>query len=256
MGRFRLGERIFDQESMLLLSRAQYIIVALLSIIITIIGFWQSYYGPLFKGTLDTHWAIDVHAGIFLLWLILFLGQAVLAFKKKIATHIKTGTYIGIFWGVLLLLIGLLITFAVIVPGIGRDHEVGNYAGPLLGSLGDIITFGIFFIVAVVYRKKTDYHKRLMVLATVALLGAPVVRLDLGGGLTGFAFFVILRLLPLIVAMGYDRWLQNKVHIVYWVGLGILLLNISRLFWSSTETWQAISACMTKSIKPVMESIF
>jgi len=251
-----MGREKTSQSGMPLIAQAQYIIIALFAIIITIIGFWQNYFGPLLRGTLETHWAIDLHAGIFMVWLALFLGQAVIAYKKKIPKHISVGTYFGIPWGVLILIIGLFITFAVIIPGIGRDHEVDNYAVSLLGSLGDIITFGIFFFAAVIYRKKPNLHKRLMVLATVALLGAPIARLDLLSGVMGLSLFTILRLLPLIVAMGYDRWLQNKVHTVYWVGLGILFLNISRFFWAGSETWKEISKWMTKSVKPVMESIF
>lgn len=239
------------------LIQGQYIILALLMIGITIVGFWENYFGPLMYGTLDAHWAIHLHAAIFTIWLLIFLGQAIFAYLKKIDTHQSTGTYIGISWGVLLLIIGLFITFAVILPGIGRDHHVDSYAYPsLLGSLGDIITFGIFFVFAVKYRRTPDIHKRLMVLATVALLGAPVARLDLiGGELVGLAYFVILRLLPLFVAMGYDRWIRSKIHWVYWVGLAVIALNISRIFWGRSEIWHKIGTWMTKTMKPFMESV-
>jgi hypothetical protein len=189
-----------------------------------------NYFGPLFHGTLDAHWAIDVHAGIFLIWLLLFLGQAIIAYKKKIPEHITVGTYVGIPWGVLLLIVGLLITFAVILPDIGREPEPQILAVGLLGSLGDILTFGLFFVAAVWYRTKPDIHKRLMVLATVALLGAPIARLDIG-----FASFLTLRLLPLLVAMAYDKWLREKIHHVYWIGLAVLLLNVSRMFWARSR---------------------
>ena len=251
-----MGREKTSKRSIPIIGQAQYVIIAILAIVITVIGFWQSYFGPFFYGTLDAHWAIHLHTAIFMIWLVLFLGQAVIAYKKKIVKHISVGTYFGIPWGAVILIIGFFITFAVIIPGIGREHTVDDYASSLLGSLGDIITFGIFFIAAVIYRGKPDSHKRLMVLATVALLGAPVARLGLFGGVTEIAIFIILRLLPLIVAMGYDRWLRNKVHTVYWIGLGILFLNISRLFWARTETWQTIGTQITKGMKPVMESIF
>jgi hypothetical protein len=156
-----------------------YVALGVLIIGISVAGFWESYFGPLAYGTLDAHWVIDLHAGIYTTWLFLFLGQAALIYRGRVRSHQMVGRYVGIGWGAGMLAIGLFATLAVIVPGVGRDHEVGNYAPSLLLSLGDLVTFGGFFVAGVLWRRRPAVHKRLMVLATVALLGAPVARLDL-----------------------------------------------------------------------------
>lgn len=243
-----------------LLASSLYVWLALLMIGISVWGFWGSYFGPLVRGALDAHWAIDVHAAIYASWLFIFLGQALLVYWGRTRLHQTVGRVVGIGWGTLMLAIGLFITFAVIVPGVGGDHEVGNYATSLLGSLGDLVTFGGFFVAGVLYRRRPEVHKRLMVLATVALLGAPAVRLDFnsmvgGGMLASFSVFAGLRLSPALIAMVYDRWTRDRVHPVYWIGLGILLLNVSRLFWARTGLWQSIAQSLMETVAPLMRAL-
>ena len=221
-------------------------------------GFWENYFGPLVRGTLDAHWAVDVHTVIYALWLFIFLGQALLISWDRTRRHQTIGRYVGIGWGTLMLIIGLFITLAVIVPGVERDHEVGNYATSLLGSLGDLITFGGFFVAGVLYRWRPEVHKRLMVLATVALMGAPVGRLvgHVGGGFIGkFTFLVGVRLCPAILAMVYDRVHRGRVHPVYWIGMGILLVNVSRLLWAGTGFWQSAAQSLMETVAPLMRAL-
>lgn len=242
------------------LAQSVYVWLALLMIEISVVGFWESYFGPLVRGTLGAHWAMDVHAAIYAAWLFVFLGQALLISWGRTRRHQTVGRVVGIGWGTLMLAIGLFITFAVIVPGVGGDHEVGNYAFSLLGSLGDWVTFGGFFVAGVLYRRRPKVHKRLMMLATVALLGAPATRLDFnsmvgGGVLASFSVFAGLRLSPALIAMAYDRWTRGRVHPVYWIGMGILLLNVSRIFWARTGLWQSIAQSLMETVAPVMRAL-
>ncbi len=150
------------------IAQAFYIGLAFLMIGIAIVGFWENYFGPLVSGSLDAHWVVDVHAIVFSTWLVLFLGQALLASRNQIQSHQKVGTYFGIPWGVVLLLVGFFITFAVVTPGIGKSHDLETYAVPLMASLGDLVAFAGLFGAAVLYRKRPALHKRLMVVATAS----------------------------------------------------------------------------------------
>lgn len=241
------------------LFKSVYVWLALLMIGISVAGFWKSYFGPLAYGTLDAHWIVDVHGVIYSVWLVLFLGQALLISQGRVQSHQLVGRYVGIGWGVLMLAIGLFITLAVIVPGVGRDHEIETYSASLLGSLGDLVTFGGLFVAGILYRQRPAVHKRLMLLATVALLGAPVSRLDwssmVGGGLLAFFVFVGVRLCPAVLAMVYDRWIRDSVHPVYWIGMGVLLVNVSRIFWASTALWQQLARTLMEPVAPVMRAL-
>lgn len=230
--------------------------MALLMIGIAVVGFWGTYFGPLVRGTLDAHWLIDVHAAVFSAWLVFFLGQAVLASRNQIRTHQKIGSYFGVPWGLMLLVIGFFVTFAVIVPGVGKDHAVENYAIPLMASLGDLVAFGGLFVAAVLYRKRPAIHKRLMLIATISLMEAPIARLARNfGGLKSLAFLFLVSLFPLFIAMGYDRWTRDRIHPAYWIGLGVLVLKLSRFFWAQTETWHAVASWLTGRAQPIVETL-
>lgn len=233
-----------------------YIGMALLMIGIAGVGFWDTYFGPLARGTLDAHWLIDVHAAVFSAWLGLFLGQAVLAYRNQIRSHQKIGSYFGVSWGLMLLVIGFFVTFAVIVPGVGKDHAVDTYAIPLMASLGDLVAFGGLFVAAVLYRKRPAVHKRLMLVATISLMEAPIARLARDfGGLKSLAFLFVVSLSPLFIAMSYDRWTRGHVHPAYWIGLGVLVLKLSRFFWAQTEAWHRASIWILDHVRPVVEAL-
>jgi len=224
---------------------------------IAIVGFWRTYFVQFFQGTLDAHWIIHVHVVVFGAWLILFLGQAILASKNKINVHKTIGGYFGIPWGVLLLIIGVIVTFAVIAPGVGEDHTAQNYAVPLLASLGDLLAFAILLAAAILYRKRPAVHKRFMVLATASLMEAPVARIAREMAMPeGFLFLVLVSLSPVFIAMGYDRWKRGSVHNVYWIGLGFLIFKLTRFIWAAeSDWWLALSEWLIEHLYPIVKPI-
>lgn len=234
-----------------------YIGLAIFMIGIAIVGFWNTYFNSFFLGTLDAHWLIHVHVTVFATWLILFLGQTVLAAKNEINIHQQIGSYFGIPLGILLLILGFIVTFAVIAPGIGEDHEAQNYAVPLLASLGDLLAFAILLGTAILYRKNPAFHKRLMVLATVSLMEAPVARIAREIGMPeGFLVLVLVSLSPVFLAMGYDRWKRGSIHKVYWIGLGFLFVKLTRFIWAAeSDWWTSMSSWLIENIYPVINSL-
>ncbi len=234
-----------------------YIGLAIFMIGIAIVGFWNTYFGSFFLGTLDAHWLIHVHVAVFSTWLLLFLSQAILASKDEINFHQQIGSYFGIPLGILLLILGFIVTFAVIAPGIGEDHEAQNYAVPLLASLGDLLAFAILLGAAILYRKNPAIHKRFMVLATASLMEAPVARIAREIGMPeGFLVLVLVSLSPVFLAMGYDRWKRGSIHKIYWIGLGFLFVKLTRFIWAAeSDWWTSMSSWLIENIYPVINSL-
>lgn len=234
-----------------------YVGLALYMIVIAIVGFWPTYFGPLAAGTLDAHWVIHAHSVVFLAWLLLFLGQTALASRGDLGRHQAIGKTVGIVWGLLLIGAGFFLAFAILVPGVGSDNEAGSYAPTLLSHLGSLSAFAGFFGAGVFYRRHPTVHKRLMVLATVALMGAPLARLApyFGGGFVAFLIFVVLRLSPLFAAMGYDHWMRGRVHPTYWIGTGVMTFILSRFFWSETDIWLSMGNWLIENMQPVVEAV-
>ena len=102
----------------------------------------------------------------------------------------------------------------------------------LVHPLGDLLSFSVLVIAALVWRRRSDVHKRLMLLATVgSMMAAPLAHF--------FSYFPALRggppviLLPLAAlyfsSAIYDRLAHGRIHPVsLWAGLSLLVWAMFR----------------------------
>jgi hypothetical protein len=211
------------------ITRRFYVGMALFMILIVFAGFWPSYFGPIFRGVFNKWpWVIHLHAASFLGWMTLLLAQALLVSTGRVRIHKKLGTF-GIGYGVLIIFIGLAVSFALPLHHLAVDGwKMNRAARLLLIGLSDITWFAGFFGAAVAYRRRPETHKRLIVLAAVALMLPGAARLVLA--VVGMMPLIILpvSLSPLLIAMGYDLLTRRRIHSTYLIGAPIL---VARLPW-------------------------
>ena len=108
--------------------------------------------------------------------------------------------------------------------------------------LGDMITFAVLVAAAVVLRRQTDAHKRLMLLATISLLTAAIARglaqVNAGGPM-GLFLGTDIFVLALIL---YDYASRGQVHTAsMWGGLLIVVLKPLLFAASGTSAWLAFA---------------
>jgi hypothetical protein len=213
---------------------------------IVLAGFW-TYYSGLVVGGPHAHWVIHLHGAVFTGWMLLLLTQALLVDARRIATHRRLGK-VGLYYGVLVVVLGLTVTFVAPVVSVqaGRT-SLDEAAAFLIVPLGDMLLFAGFFGAGMAYRQQRDLHKRLMVLATTALLFAPVGRLAADLGVLPM---LGLWLLPLGLAMGHDLLTRRRVERVYLVGLAVLLVAFARVGLMQTEAWRAIGRAILMALMP------
>ena len=114
---------------------------------------------------LPRHWAIHVHAAVFLGWLALLIGQTVLAASGQIALHRRVGN-LGIAYGIAVVILGLVAGFVVPATYVKAGTWPLDRAASFLATIfGDMVLFGGFFGAAIAYRGRPELHKRLMLLA-------------------------------------------------------------------------------------------
>jgi hypothetical protein len=226
--------------------RAFPVALVILMIGIVLAGFWP-YYAGLLRGGEAAHWLIHLHAAIFSGWMVLLLAQVVLVFRRRVATHRRLGRF-GIAWGVLVLLLGAVIS--IVAPAMnvlaGRS-TLDEAASFLLLPTVDMLLFAGFFAAAVVYRGRRDLHKRLMLLATIALLFAPAARFAFEAGPPAI---LLVWLLPLFLAMGHDLATRGRVERVYVIGLAVLLVAFARVGLMETEAWREVGRAMLQLALP------
>jgi hypothetical protein len=207
--------------------RRFYVGVTLFMIAIVLAGFWPSYFGRFARGiAVDLPGVIHLHAATFMGWMALLLVQVFLVSTGQTRLHRKLGTF-GIGYGCLVLLMGLLVSVAAPLHHLAAgDMPMDEAAGLLLSGLFDMALFAGFFAAAVAYRRRPETHKRLIVLATVALVLPGAGRLVLA--VVGLQPLVVLLvwLFPLLIAMSYDVLTRRRIHRAYLIGAPILIARI------------------------------
>lgn len=212
-------------------ARRFYVGLALFMIVIVFAGFWPSYFGQMLSGAVNEWpWVIHLHAAVFVGFMVLLLAQALLVSTGRTKLHMKLGTA-GIAFGVLVVMIGLLVSFALPLYHLDIDNwEIDRAARLLLVGLCDMAMFAILFGAAIAYRRRPETHKRLIVLAAVAIILPAASRLVHAI----FGFQVLLFLLvwwsPVLLAMGYDLVTRRRIHPAYFLGFLILFLRVASQF--------------------------
>jgi hypothetical protein len=228
------------------LRRKFYLGLAVLLAVMIAIGFWPSYYGPLVRGAVEAPLILHVHGVIFVGWMLLLIAQTTLAARGQIRVHRALGTF-GIGYGALVWAVGILVSF--VAPALhvtAGEWTVDEAAAFLPIPLGDMVLFGGFLLTAAVYRSRPEVHKRLMVLATIAIVFAAAFRLQGAGVAQPLA--IAIWFVPLVLAMVYDVRTRGRVHTVYWIGAVAMAVGLLRLPFGTTEAWLALG-------RPIIEAL-
>jgi hypothetical protein len=226
--------------------RSFYVAMAVLLFVMIVIGFWPSYFGPLFSGTAEAPWILHVHGAIYMGWMALLIVQTWLAATGNIRAHRKLGTF-GIGLGSVVFALGLLVSFvAPVMTFNAGTRTLDEAAGFMLIPLGDMILFGGLFVPAVALRNQPEKHKRLMLMAVIAIAFAAIFRMQ-ALGLPLSIGLVLWFALP-IMCMIYDWRTQQRVHPIYLIGFGAMIIIALRIPFSGTETWLSIA-------RPIMEAL-
>ncbi|MEP1382339.1 MAG: hypothetical protein ABJK64_00955 [Paraglaciecola sp.] len=208
------------------------LLISTLMIIIVLMGFAPSLYSAL-SGEFNTKLLIHTHALLFLSWMFFYTLQAVLPAIGKLDLHIKLGKF-GLPLALILTINGLFVTFVIFSKFVLRgDVEVARFF--LIQPLTDMVVFPLLVIAAICFRKKPETHKRLMLLATLMLTIAAIVRIHY---LTIPGIKFVIWTLPVLLSMAYDYYKKRIIHQVYIFGLILFVLIYARTrILNDTVAW-------------------
>lgn len=145
--------------------------------LIVLVGFARTYYLKGFFGTRSLTPFVHFHGLVMSAWVALFFVQTRLIAAHRVALHRALG-----FLGCGLAVLVVLVAADATLQAAGRevaDHRNGPFHFLLGINFINLLAFTLLFVVAIVWRKRSDYHKRLMLLATVSLLAPAVARISL-----------------------------------------------------------------------------
>lgn len=190
-------------------------------------GFSFTYFGPMIGGSYPpAGFPLHVHGVSFFLWYLLLPLQAVLVAKGRFALHMTLGR-------LSVLLVAAMVVTGVLVLSVRVEEAMRNGApqiwllyGPLI--LSNLILFVCFYAAAVymALKDRLQAHKRLIVVASAAALGAGFFRLILF--LSDFhplslPIGVLASNVFVVIGIVYDWLTRRTVHRVYWIGLAALV---------------------------------
>jgi hypothetical protein len=209
-------------------------------------GFWP-YFGGLAAGRpLAAHWVVHLHGAVFSGWMLLLAAQVTFAAMRRLDLHRAVGR-LGIGYGALVFVMGTAVTLVTPAYRIGAGEWTRDAAAAfLILPLGDMLLFGGFFAAAIRWRRSPEVHKRLMVLATVALMFAPAGRLS---GESLGRFFVI-WMAPVVLALAHDLWSLGRIHRTYAIGVPVLIVAFLRVPAMESAAWLAIGRRIVDLLVP------
>jgi signal transduction histidine kinase len=206
---------------------------------IVIIGFSRTYYLKAFFDTGPLTVRLHLHGFALSAWLVLFLVQARLIATHRRTLHMRLGIA-----GAILAALAVVTTYAAAFEF--AAHEVAQDAhtaiSRLYSSLQLATLFGLFVAAGILFRSRPEIHKRLMLLAMLALVGPGAhraVTLIVGHGAPHSHVLVIAVLL--VGCLVYDWRTRGSPHPALLCG-GVLLIALqwSRRLVGGSDLWQQI----------------
>lgn len=218
--------------------------IALAMAITVFAGFAPSYYLRAYYTSTPLAGLLHLHGVVFTGWVLLFLVQSTLVATGRTGLHRRLGVAGAVLAG-LLVVIGT--TTAIVRAGKGA----GPLGVPPLAFLAvpffDMVVFTGLVATGLWYRRRADIHKRMLTLATIALLAAPIARLPFGAALVGLPGVFALADLFIVACVVYDLTSLRRVHpATVWGGLAIVLSQPLRLAISGTGPWLGFAAWLTR----------
>ncbi len=212
--------------------RGFYVVISLLMTVLVVIGFWRTLFGPLLNGTLDLAPVFTLHAVVSMGWMVLLVVQASLVLGGRVELHRRVGRF-GIGYAALVIAMALWLTFDRFAVRI----EAGEFREAhqnLYFPLVDLALFAGFFGAAVLYRRRPETHKRLIIVATLGVLEPAVSRMTF---LTSTPLVVTVLLLPVLLGIAFDVVTRRRVHPAYVIGAIVVIASGFGPQLSESDAW-------------------
>jgi len=204
------------------------------------VGFAPTYYLRTLSDRPALPWLVHLHGVLFSAWILLLLVQTSLVAMKRTDLHRRLGVTGGAL-AVLMLIVG----YFVAIAAARRTAQIPGQLAFLIVPIGGLIVFPILVGAAFWLRHRIDFHKRLMLLATIELMNAAVDRLPgvFAANLAPFYPGTDLFLVALVI---YDGVTLRRLHpSTLWGGLFLVAMQLLRVSLMDSSAWLAAATWLT-----------
>lgn len=219
--------------------RRVYIAGAAVAIVLVFIGFARTFFLKFAFGTPSLPLLLHLHGWVMAAWFTLFAVQASLIATGNVNVHKRLGVF-GACLAIAVVTIGS--TVAINAARLGHGPPGIPSAVFLIVPLTDMLVFTLLAGSAMLLRQHSDYHKRLMLLATLSILTAAIgriLRLVLDRPVMAAATVMIIVVLACVV---WDTWRNRRLHPAFFAGAILIIVSWPlRIALSQTSGWRYIA---------------
>jgi hypothetical protein len=216
---------------------------ALFAALVVFVGFSPTFYLRSLFGTPQLSTLKLVHGTVFSAWVVLFVVQAWLVAANLRDVHRTLGAF-GAFLLAAMCVVGYQMAIESGRSGFTPDPAKVSALSFMAVPLFDLGVFALLVVAALLLRARSDWHKRLMLVATLSLLPPAIARVALQAPplpVLPIAFGG--TALVVIAAMALDSLMLRRLHPAMLGGGLIVILSLpGRLLVASTQAWQDFAA--------------
>lgn len=234
----RVGESARVATPAILLRQFYYFVFAVIIAALVIAGFTPRLNEHLLHSPTPLPFILYVHAAVFMSWIVLFMLQSGLIAAEHVNLHRKVGMF-GFVLGVTLAIIG--VATVIVMARFRERHGHSDGAPFLILSLNDMLEFSIFFGLAMYWRKRSEFHRRLLFIATCALTGPAFRRLIPNSSPDQWMYVGVDGLL--LLGLIGDWIVSKRLHPVYLYGFPAALAGhwfAMYVYLSGAPLWLSI----------------
>ena len=216
------------------LGRYFYFCMSLVFPALVVWGFSRTVDANLFHAAPPRPFLLWIHGGAFSAWVVFFIAQSGVVRIHEVNWHRFLGWFGA---GLAAMMVPLGVVIAIIMARFDTVVLHQNDAAQFLSiPFYDMIAFGACIALAIYWRKRPEFHRRLVFIATVGLMDAALGRFDYL-----FNHNLFYPCLDLLIVLGLVRDLvvDGRVHKVYLYGLPVLIVgqSLSVYMWRINPPW-------------------
>lgn len=203
------------------------------------LGFAHTYYlAGMFHAPLPSA-IIHVHGAIFSSWILFLLAQTTLVASGRTDVHRRIG------------IAGFLLACLMVVVGVwAATNSLARSGGPpgidpktfYVIPITDMLIFSVLVFFAYRARFDSPAHKRIIIIATVALMIAAIARWPILGIRGNPLTAALVSYVLLLMLMAYDLWSTHKIHrATIWASAFLIFVQQIRFPIAQSAMWHAFA---------------
>ena len=201
---------------------------------LVVAGFSRTVDHSLFHANPPRPLLLWIHGAAFSMWLLFFAVQTALVSVRKVSVHRLLGWF-GAGLATVMVVVGVAVTVVMtrFDAQVLHQPEAAQFVAI---PFSDMIVFGSLVGLAIYWRKRTDFHRRLLFMASCELMDAGVGRFDFI--FNNNLFYPALDLL-IVMAMVRDLVVEGRIHRVYFYVLPVMMAiqGFAVYAWRMNPVW-------------------